>query len=100
MSFSHSCTFHLNALTFVGVSQVVKEAIASVDGYDANRREAVRKTAQSLNLKKEAAMVIFSKTVCIFPSQGIYFVVAYCSSSSLIILHLQTWPQFLLSKFK
>jgi hypothetical protein len=79
MSFSYSCTFCLNALTFVGVSQVVKEAIASVDGYDANRREAVRKTAQSLNLKKEAAMVIFSKTVCILPSKGIYFVVAYCS---------------------
>ncbi|TVU32207.1 hypothetical protein EJB05_23929, partial [Eragrostis curvula] len=43
--------------------KVVKEAIASVDGYDANRREAVRKAAQSLNLKKEAAMAIFSKAV-------------------------------------
>ncbi|RCV42340.1 hypothetical protein SETIT_9G208600v2 [Setaria italica] len=43
--------------------KVVKEAIASVDGYDADRREAVRKAAQSLNLKKEAAMVIFSKAV-------------------------------------
>jgi hypothetical protein len=53
-------------LHLLGVSQVVKEAIASVDGYDANRREAVRKAAQSLNLKKEAAMATFSKTVCIF----------------------------------
>lgn len=43
--------------------KVVKEAIASVDGYDADRREAVRKAAQSLNMKKEAAMVIFSKAV-------------------------------------
>ncbi|XP_062205364.1 protein TIC110, chloroplastic-like [Phragmites australis] len=43
--------------------KVVKEAIASVDGYDADRREAVRKAAQSLNLKKEAAMAIFSKAV-------------------------------------
>ncbi|RLN18203.1 hypothetical protein C2845_PM02G10690 [Panicum miliaceum] len=34
--------------------KVVKEAIASVDGYDADRREAVKKAAQSLNLKKEA----------------------------------------------
>jgi hypothetical protein len=66
-------------LHLLGVSQVVKEAIASVDGYDANRREAVRKAAQSLNLKKEAAMAIFSRTVCIFSLKGIYFVVAYCS---------------------
>ncbi|KAL6642892.1 hypothetical protein ACP70R_021073 [Stipagrostis hirtigluma subsp. patula] len=43
--------------------KVVKEAIASVDGYDANRREAVKKAAQSLNLKKEAVMAIFSKAV-------------------------------------
>ncbi|RLN42515.1 hypothetical protein C2845_PM01G38670 [Panicum miliaceum] len=41
--------------------KVVKEAIASVDGYDADRREAVKKAAQSLNLKKEAVMEIFSK---------------------------------------
>ncbi|KAM3408724.1 hypothetical protein ACQJBY_001662 [Aegilops geniculata] len=43
--------------------KVVKEAILSVDGYNADRREAVRKAAQSLNLKKEAAMTIFSKAV-------------------------------------
>ncbi|KAG2537301.1 hypothetical protein PVAP13_9NG259400 [Panicum virgatum] len=43
--------------------KVVKEAIASVDGYDADRREAVKKAAQSLNLKKEAVMAIFSKAV-------------------------------------
>jgi hypothetical protein len=43
--------------------KVVKEAIVSVDGYNADRREAVRKAAQSLNLKKEAAMTIFSKAV-------------------------------------
>ncbi|RLN41256.1 hypothetical protein C2845_PM01G38650 [Panicum miliaceum] len=43
--------------------KVVKEAIASVDGYDADRREAVKKAAQSLNLKKEAVMEIFSKAV-------------------------------------
>ncbi|WVZ59445.1 hypothetical protein U9M48_009585 [Paspalum notatum var. saurae] len=43
--------------------KVVKEAIASVDGYDASRREAVKKAAQSLNLKKEAVMAIFSKAV-------------------------------------
>ncbi|XP_066373843.1 protein TIC110, chloroplastic-like [Miscanthus floridulus] len=43
--------------------KVVKEAIASVDGYNADRREAVRKAAQSLNLKPEAAMAIFSKAV-------------------------------------
>ncbi|XP_066380718.1 protein TIC110, chloroplastic-like [Miscanthus floridulus] len=43
--------------------KVVKEAIASVDGYNADRREAVRKAAQSLNLKTEAAMAIFSKAV-------------------------------------
>ncbi|CAM0956673.1 unnamed protein product [Alopecurus aequalis] len=43
--------------------KVVKEAIVSVDGYDADRRVAVRKAAQSLNLKKEAAMTIFSKAV-------------------------------------
>ncbi|KAL6883554.1 hypothetical protein ACP4OV_010968 [Aristida adscensionis] len=43
--------------------KVVKEALASVDGYDANRREAVRKAAQSLNLKKEAVMAIVSKAV-------------------------------------
>lgn len=43
--------------------KVVKEAVASVDGYDANRREAVKKAAQSLNLKKEAVMAIFSKAV-------------------------------------
>ncbi|KAJ1295017.1 hypothetical protein BS78_01G191000 [Paspalum vaginatum] len=43
--------------------KVVKEAVASIDGYDANRREAVKKAAQSLNLKKEAVMAIFSKAV-------------------------------------
>lgn len=43
--------------------KVVKEAIASVDGYNADRREAVRKAAQSLNLKTEAVMTIFSKAV-------------------------------------
>ncbi|CAN6310638.1 unnamed protein product [Urochloa humidicola] len=43
--------------------KVVKEAIASVDGYNADRREAVRKAAQSLNLKTEAVMAIFSKAV-------------------------------------
>ncbi|GJM91094.1 hypothetical protein PR202_ga07435 [Eleusine coracana subsp. coracana] len=43
--------------------KVIMEAIASVDGYDANRREAVRKAAQSLNLKKESVMAIFSKAV-------------------------------------
>ncbi|XP_044398580.1 protein TIC110, chloroplastic [Triticum aestivum] len=43
--------------------KVVKEAILSVDGYNADRREAVRKAAQGLNLKKEAAMTIFSKAV-------------------------------------
>uniref|UniRef100_A0A0D9XKZ3 Uncharacterized protein n=1 Tax=Leersia perrieri TaxID=77586 RepID=A0A0D9XKZ3_9ORYZ len=43
--------------------KVVVEAISSVDGYDANRRQAVRKAAQGLNLKKEAVMTIFSKVV-------------------------------------
>ncbi|CAN6304736.1 unnamed protein product [Urochloa humidicola] len=43
--------------------KVVKEAIASIDGYNADRREAVRKAAQSLNLKTEAVMAIFSKAV-------------------------------------
>uniref|UniRef100_J3N3N2 Uncharacterized protein n=2 Tax=Oryza brachyantha TaxID=4533 RepID=J3N3N2_ORYBR len=43
--------------------KVVVEAISSVDGYDTNRREAVRKAAQGLNLKKEAVMTIFSKVV-------------------------------------
>ena len=58
--------------------QVVKEAIASVDGYDADRREAVKKAAQSLNLKKEAVMAIFSKAVCIFALNMIkYYVLAY-----------------------
>lgn len=79
--------FYLSALTFVSVSQVIMEAIASVDGYDANRREAVRKAAQSLNLKKEAAMAIFSKAVCIFRSKENYSVVACCSWSTLIISH-------------
>ena len=59
--------FCISALTFVRTFQVVKEAIASVDGYNADRREAVRKAAQSLNLKTEAAMAIFSKAVCILP---------------------------------
>ena len=58
--------------------QVVKEAIASVDGYDADRREAVKKAAQSLNLKKEAVMAIFSKAVCIFSlNMIIYYVLVY-----------------------
>ncbi|KAG8092076.1 hypothetical protein GUJ93_ZPchr0012g20283 [Zizania palustris] len=43
--------------------KVVREAISSVDGYDTNRRQAVKKAAQGLNLKKEAAMTIFSKVV-------------------------------------
>ncbi|CAN6323635.1 unnamed protein product [Urochloa humidicola] len=43
--------------------KVVKEAIASVDGYNADRREAVRKAAQSLNMKMEAVIAIFSKAV-------------------------------------
>ncbi|KAL5231400.1 hypothetical protein ABZP36_030176 [Zizania latifolia] len=43
--------------------KVVKEAISSVDGYDTNRRQAVKKAAQGLNLKKEAVMTIFSKVV-------------------------------------
>ncbi|KAF0906553.1 hypothetical protein E2562_011533 [Oryza meyeriana var. granulata] len=43
--------------------KVVVEAISSVDGYDTNRRQAVRKAAQGLNLKKEAVMTIFSKVV-------------------------------------
>ena len=51
------------------MSQVVKEAILSVDGYNADRREAVRKAAQGLNLKKEAAMTIFSKAVCLSPKK-------------------------------
>lgn len=59
--------FCISALTFVRTLQVVKEAIASVDGYNADRREAVRKAAQSLNLKTEAVMTIFSKAVCTFP---------------------------------
>ena len=53
--------------------QVVKEAIVSVDGYDADRRVAVRKAAQGLNLKKEAAVTIFSKAVCLFP-QKIHYI--------------------------
>ncbi|KAL5224915.1 hypothetical protein ABZP36_011554 [Zizania latifolia] len=43
--------------------KVVREAISSVDGYDTNRRQAVKKAAQGLNLKKEAVMTIFSKVV-------------------------------------
>uniref|UniRef100_A0A0E0M934 Uncharacterized protein n=1 Tax=Oryza punctata TaxID=4537 RepID=A0A0E0M934_ORYPU len=43
--------------------KVVVEAISSVDGYDTNRRQAVKKAAQGLNLKNEAVMTIFSKVV-------------------------------------
>uniref|UniRef100_A0A0E0BC38 Chloroplast inner envelope protein n=1 Tax=Oryza glumipatula TaxID=40148 RepID=A0A0E0BC38_9ORYZ len=43
--------------------KVVVEAISSVDGYDTNRRQAVKKAAQGLNLKNEAVMAIFSKVV-------------------------------------
>ncbi|CAL4917312.1 unnamed protein product [Urochloa decumbens] len=43
--------------------KVVKEAIASVDGYNADRRESVKKAAQSLNLKMEAVIAIFSKAL-------------------------------------
>nr|AAP54402.2 chloroplast inner envelope protein, putative, expressed [Oryza sativa Japonica Group] len=43
--------------------KVVVEAISSVDGYDTNRRQAVKKAAQGLNLKNESVMAIFSKVV-------------------------------------
>lgn len=68
--------FCISALTFVRTFQVIKDAIASVDGYNADRREAVRKAAQSLNLKPEAAMAIFSKAVCIYPLKN---VTTFCS---------------------
>jgi hypothetical protein len=51
-------------LTTVSALQVVVEAISSVDGYDTNRRQAVKKAAQGLNLKNESVMAIFSKVVC------------------------------------
>lgn len=86
--------FYVSVLTFVWTSQVVKEAIASIDGYDTDRREAVKKAAQSLNLKKEAAMAIFSKAVCIFPLQMInyrilaYFLVIFSDKLSILFRYI------------